>query len=164
MHVYYFHGKRFTCWDLRGMLETDNFGQKDSKQTLQRIYNLVWCQPVTKSQAIYHRRIYSISHKISVIKCDFQNCRIKCSEPRKVYLKKYLQPNNELLFNSVFYFFRSHDTNNSVASLVTTEGWSMLCKMFAKILIHSHLKSISRNYHHTRVNQWWNKDSQVKSY
>ena len=25
MHVYYFHGKHFTCWDLRGMLETDNF-------------------------------------------------------------------------------------------------------------------------------------------
>ena len=21
-----FHGKHFTCWDLRGMLETDNFG------------------------------------------------------------------------------------------------------------------------------------------
>ena len=34
MHVvYYFHGKHFTCWDLRGMLETDNFGFKDSKQT-----------------------------------------------------------------------------------------------------------------------------------
>ena len=30
MHVYYFHGKHFTCWDLRGMLETDNFGQKDN--------------------------------------------------------------------------------------------------------------------------------------
>ena len=26
IHVYYFHGKQFTCWDLRGMLETDNFG------------------------------------------------------------------------------------------------------------------------------------------
>ena len=26
MHVYYFHGKHFTCWDLRGMLETENFG------------------------------------------------------------------------------------------------------------------------------------------
>ena len=25
-HVYYFHGKHFMCWDLRGMLETDNFG------------------------------------------------------------------------------------------------------------------------------------------
>ena len=33
-HVYCFHGKHFTCWDLRGMLETDNFVQKDSKQTL----------------------------------------------------------------------------------------------------------------------------------
>ena len=27
MHVYYFHGKHFTCWYLRGMLEADNFGQ-----------------------------------------------------------------------------------------------------------------------------------------
>ena len=27
-HVYYFHGKHFTCWDLR---ETDNFGWKESK-------------------------------------------------------------------------------------------------------------------------------------
>ena len=26
MHVYYFHGKHFTCWDLHGMLEIDNFG------------------------------------------------------------------------------------------------------------------------------------------
>ena len=26
MHVYCFHRKHFTCWDLRGMLETDNFG------------------------------------------------------------------------------------------------------------------------------------------
>ena len=26
MHVYCFFGKHFTCWDLRGMLETDNFG------------------------------------------------------------------------------------------------------------------------------------------
>ena len=35
MHVYCFHGKHFTCWDLRGMLETDNFVKKDSqKQTL----------------------------------------------------------------------------------------------------------------------------------
>ena len=34
MHVYYYHGKNFTCWDLRGMLETDSFGQKDSKLTL----------------------------------------------------------------------------------------------------------------------------------
>ena len=34
VHVYCFHGKHFTCWDLRGMLETDSFVQKDSKQTL----------------------------------------------------------------------------------------------------------------------------------
>ena len=26
IHVYCFRGKHFTCWDLRGMLETDNFG------------------------------------------------------------------------------------------------------------------------------------------
>ena len=26
MYVYYFHGKHFTCWDLRAMLETYNFG------------------------------------------------------------------------------------------------------------------------------------------
>ena len=26
MPVHCFHGKHFTCWDLRGMLETDNFG------------------------------------------------------------------------------------------------------------------------------------------
>ena len=32
MHVYCFHGKHFTCWDLRGMLETDNFGWKDSSK------------------------------------------------------------------------------------------------------------------------------------
>ena len=25
-HVYYFHGKHLMYWDLRGMLETDNFG------------------------------------------------------------------------------------------------------------------------------------------
>ena len=25
-HVYYFRVKHFTFWDLRGMLETDNFG------------------------------------------------------------------------------------------------------------------------------------------
>ena len=31
MHVYYFDGKHFTCSDLRGMLEADNFGQKDSE-------------------------------------------------------------------------------------------------------------------------------------
>ena len=31
VHVYCFHGKHFTCWDLSGMLETDNFAQKDSK-------------------------------------------------------------------------------------------------------------------------------------
>ena len=31
MHVYYFDGKNFTCWDLRGMLETDSFEQKDSE-------------------------------------------------------------------------------------------------------------------------------------
>ena len=31
MHVYCFHGKHFTCCDLRGMLETDNFACKDSK-------------------------------------------------------------------------------------------------------------------------------------
>ena len=37
MPVYCFHGKHFTCWDLHGMLETDNFGQKDSKQTLSLI-------------------------------------------------------------------------------------------------------------------------------
>ena len=34
VHVYCFHGKRFTCWDLRGMLETDNFVQNYSKQAL----------------------------------------------------------------------------------------------------------------------------------
>ena len=34
MQVYCFHGMHFTCWDLRGILETDNFVQKDSKQTL----------------------------------------------------------------------------------------------------------------------------------
>ena len=34
VHVYCFHGKHFTCWDLRGMLKTDNFVQKDSKQTI----------------------------------------------------------------------------------------------------------------------------------
>ena len=34
MHVYYFHGKHFTFCDLHGMLETDNFGEKDSKQIL----------------------------------------------------------------------------------------------------------------------------------
>ena len=28
IHVYYFHGKHFTCWDLRGMLEADNFGRQ----------------------------------------------------------------------------------------------------------------------------------------
>ena len=32
MPVYCFHGKHFTCWDMRGMLGTNNFGQ-DSKQT-----------------------------------------------------------------------------------------------------------------------------------
>ena len=26
MHVHCFQGKHFTCWDLRGMYETDNFG------------------------------------------------------------------------------------------------------------------------------------------
>ena len=31
VHVYCFHGKHFTCWDLRGILETDNFACKDSK-------------------------------------------------------------------------------------------------------------------------------------
>ena len=25
MHVYYFHGKNFTFWDLRGAVEIDNF-------------------------------------------------------------------------------------------------------------------------------------------
>ena len=35
INVYCFHGKHFTCWDLRGMLQTDNFGKKDSTQTLQ---------------------------------------------------------------------------------------------------------------------------------
>ena len=34
MHVYCFHGKHFLRCDLRGMLETDNFAQKDSKQTI----------------------------------------------------------------------------------------------------------------------------------
>ena len=34
VHVYCFHGKHFTRWGLRGMLETDNFVQKDGKQTL----------------------------------------------------------------------------------------------------------------------------------
>ena len=34
VHVYCFHGKHFMCWDLHGMLETDNFVQKDSEQTL----------------------------------------------------------------------------------------------------------------------------------
>ena len=34
VNVYCFLEKHFTCWDLRGMLETDNFVQKDSKQTL----------------------------------------------------------------------------------------------------------------------------------
>ena len=33
VHLYCFHGNHFTCWDLRGMLETDNFVQKESKQT-----------------------------------------------------------------------------------------------------------------------------------
>ena len=37
MHVYYFHGKHFTCWDLHGMLETDNFGYKESKDFKQFI-------------------------------------------------------------------------------------------------------------------------------
>ena len=31
MHVYCSHGKHFRYWDLRGMLETDNFGQMNSK-------------------------------------------------------------------------------------------------------------------------------------
>ena len=26
IHIYCFRGKHFMCWDLRGMLETDNFG------------------------------------------------------------------------------------------------------------------------------------------
>ena len=30
VHVYYFHGKHFTCWDLRDMLETDNLAWKDT--------------------------------------------------------------------------------------------------------------------------------------
>ena len=33
-HVYCFQGKHLTCWDLCSMLETGNFVQKDSKQTL----------------------------------------------------------------------------------------------------------------------------------
>ena len=37
VHVYCFHGKHFTCWDLHGMFETDNFVQKDSKQTLREL-------------------------------------------------------------------------------------------------------------------------------
>ena len=37
VHVYCFHGKHFTCWDLRDMLETHNFVQKDSKQTLHKV-------------------------------------------------------------------------------------------------------------------------------
>ena len=37
VHIYCFHGKHFTCWDLRGMLKTDNFVQKYSKQTLREI-------------------------------------------------------------------------------------------------------------------------------
>ena len=32
VHVYCFHRKHFTCWDLRGMLENDNFVQKDSNR------------------------------------------------------------------------------------------------------------------------------------
>ena len=27
-----FHGKHFTCWDLRGMLETDSFAKKNSRE------------------------------------------------------------------------------------------------------------------------------------
>ena len=30
VYVYCFHGKHFTFWDLRGMLETDNFANKES--------------------------------------------------------------------------------------------------------------------------------------
>ena len=37
VHVYCFHGKHFTCRDLRGMLETDNFVQKDNEQTLMSV-------------------------------------------------------------------------------------------------------------------------------
>ena len=31
VHVYCFHAKHLICWDLRGMLGTENFAQKDSK-------------------------------------------------------------------------------------------------------------------------------------
>ena len=31
MQVYCFRGKHSTCWDLHGILQTDDFGQKDSK-------------------------------------------------------------------------------------------------------------------------------------
>ena len=34
VHVYCFHGKHFTYWDLLSMLKTDNFTWKDGKQTI----------------------------------------------------------------------------------------------------------------------------------
>ena len=41
VHVYCFHGKHFTRWDLRGMFETDNFVQKDSEETLPSLETLL---------------------------------------------------------------------------------------------------------------------------
>ena len=52
MHVYHFHGKHFTCWDLRGVLETDNFGKQDNKRTsLKRILLAVRAE-VAKSPTV----------------------------------------------------------------------------------------------------------------
>ena len=39
VHAYCLNGKHFMCWDLHGMLETDNFVQKDSKHTIKTIKN-----------------------------------------------------------------------------------------------------------------------------
>ena len=39
VHVYCFHGKHFTCWNLLDMLETDTFAKKDSKWAIYELFS-----------------------------------------------------------------------------------------------------------------------------
>ena len=37
VHVYCFHMKHLTCWNLNGILETDKLAQKDSKWIIRSV-------------------------------------------------------------------------------------------------------------------------------
>ena len=55
VHVYYFHGKNFTCWDLRGMLELTTL----SERIVKRLYGSLFVESTVNEFCLILSRLGS---------------------------------------------------------------------------------------------------------